>query len=226
MKHNILTTEAEQPLRDEGSPRSDNESCVVVKSFSELGAGDVPKFLRDSTVNEKIFKVKLHIPLKEEKKDSPDLPTSSHRNSPGTLSKNIGSNVYTQSSGVSTPHEIMDYASHWVIENALNPLYPLSIPDMRMRKAKNFDEQLYAETPVERTSAASPVLSERSSVCFEDTTEETNDDEDLLNRSMEVPIHDTPPVFTETEPMENIAAYLRVNDEVLSNFVIIHNRIG
>lgn len=116
----------------------------------------------------------------------------------------IDSNETPQDKGSLYPEEELPQTYH-------NPLYPLNMPTFEIP----IDERVQGEiSPFRGNLPASEsdlsVVGSNSVPTFNHREEEEAEEDDLLNRSLEVPISFIQPTFTQEESLEEITAFLEV----------------
>ena len=94
-----------------------------------------------------------------------------------------------------------------------NPLYPLTVPQFQPKEQLDWERLLNDdgshEADVESSRDTSDGSEDGGASVFR---EEKEDDQDHLNRGLEVPLSDIQPTFTQDESLENITKYLSVSD--------------
>ena len=173
-------------------------------------AANVPRFIKESFINAKIFNNTVGSSKSGPKTIEQPLffsPGSSKNTLQGSAERSRRSDDersseldYRYSSENSLEQlDDMNVYSEQSFANMANPLYPLNLPEML-----NSDQNSNAESTI--ATAEEPEQSE-----FYDDLEEGEEEEDeILNRSLEEPIDNERPSFTEDESLETIVNYLEV----------------
>lgn len=184
-------------------PPNDNpiESFAYRSGVGAPPVGNIPNFLPDSFVNAKILKTGLKQQLLTYK------PSNTPANAGEELESDESSIEFRPDSVAPSSEFItdLDPTADWELGLTSNPLYPLQVPRLETFEKNIGESTCNSEVPTAQDSDRSFA---NSSV--EHSTNES-EDEDELDRSLEIPVTHIHPTFTEEDSLDDILESLNVN---------------
>lgn len=207
------------------SPRNNAtniESCIYRSSIHAANlelARPIPKFLKESYANRGMRPAKLGTPKRNENYRDPKKMSGFFRLS-NIFAKNQQNEEDPRSLELQETSEIGGSEIFQDLSPGLkfnlgivgNPLYPLAISEDAFNEVKEAKDPLGNHEDDEEEEEVSTIIdSDRDSdVSDHKSIEHSEDEENALERSFEVPVSDFAPVFTEDESLEQILSFLQV----------------